>query len=211
MKKNYNSCRRDFIKKSVLLTSGITFLNPGSELFGATEDEWRYIGFCTQACDNTCNYKKNGQCWTCKSTQGLNGKCEVKRCAIDVKNVPTCAHCDELETCDKEFWEKKSELKTKALELKESLNTTGTYNSSQEKADFQVFPNPAKDYVNIQYKEEKKAGFKIMDIQGKIIKKGQLNAGINKIELPDIPNGNYILTIIRNNVLIYTTKLIMNH
>jgi hypothetical protein len=50
-------------------------------------------------------------CDGCKSDRALFN-CEAKQCAV-AKGLPTCAHCDDFPTCDKEIWTKWPILKQK--------------------------------------------------------------------------------------------------
>ena len=62
------------------------------------------------------------ECATCdlyKATQ-TNSIEEKKRLAKE-KELPTCAHCDELPTCDKEFWTKWPQVKEKIETMRQEL------------------------------------------------------------------------------------------
>lgn len=67
------------------------------------------------------------------------------------------------------------------------------------KNQFGIYPNPFVDNLNIEYKGTDKARMQLQlsDISGRVIFKGskQLNAGVNAINLPELPAGAYILVI----------------
>jgi len=55
-------------------------------------------------------------CNGCKSGKALF-TCEAKKCAIK-KSVPTCAHCGDFASCDKEFWARSRSLMEKVREMR---------------------------------------------------------------------------------------------
>ena len=60
-------------------------------------------------------------CDGCKSERALFN-CEAKKCALQ-KNLPTCAHCDDFPSCDKEIWTKWPQLKEKVKAMRSKLGT----------------------------------------------------------------------------------------
>jgi len=60
-------------------------------------------------------------CDGCKSERALFN-CEAKKCALQ-KNLPTCAHCDEFPSCDKEIWTKWPQLKQKVQAMRSRFST----------------------------------------------------------------------------------------
>ena len=60
-------------------------------------------------------------CDGCKSKRALFD-CEAKKCAVQ-KNLPTCAHCDDFPSCDKEIWTKWPQLKQKVQAMRNRLST----------------------------------------------------------------------------------------
>ncbi len=55
-------------------------------------------------------------CSGCKSGKALFN-CEAKQCAVK-KGLPTCAHCGDFASCDKEFWARSKDLKEKVREMR---------------------------------------------------------------------------------------------
>jgi len=74
-----------------------------------------------------------------------------------------------------------------------------------------VYPNPVREKVYVRT-AVKDANFCLYDINGKIIKEVHLNEQglITTVNLYAIPNGNYIWTVIHQNDLIETGKLMIN-
>ena len=60
-------------------------------------------------------------CDGCKSDR-TPFNCEAKKCAVG-RNLPTCAHCDDFPSCDKEIWTKWPQLKEKVQAMRSRLNT----------------------------------------------------------------------------------------
>lgn len=60
-------------------------------------------------------------CDGCKSDRALYN-CEAKKCAVS-RNLPTCAHCDDFPSCDKEIWTKWPQLKEKVEATRSKLST----------------------------------------------------------------------------------------
>ena len=65
-------------------------------------------------------------------------------------------------------------------------------NEADLKANFKIFPNPAKDFINIKTKE-KITEISILDYSGKLISKQQ--SDFTKIAVGQLPKGSYILKI----------------
>jgi len=60
-------------------------------------------------------------CDGCKSENALFN-CDAKKCAI-AKGLPTCAHCDDFTSCDKDIWTKWPELKKKTEEMRRRIRS----------------------------------------------------------------------------------------
>jgi len=60
-------------------------------------------------------------CDGCKSERALYD-CEAKKCAVS-RNLPTCAHCDDFPSCDKEIWTKWPMLKEKVEAMRSKLSS----------------------------------------------------------------------------------------
>ncbi len=63
----------------------------------------------------------------------------------------------------------------------------------------EVYPNPAKEYLNIEFPEPFSGNFEIFDMQGKQIWTGSANNSVfEKIEIANLNPGNYILIFKEN-------------
>jgi len=143
--------RRDFLKLGAC--AGIGFAigqaglsccprDSGVEKEKLAGDELAMVAYCCLDCDKCDVYiatKNNDDelrakvakqwkmdaeklyCDGCKSDNALFN-CDAKKCAI-ARGLPTCAHCDDFPTCDKEIWTKWPKLKEKTEEMRRRLRS----------------------------------------------------------------------------------------
>lgn len=72
---------------------------------------------------------------------------------------------------------------------------------TQEKVDIKVYPNPAKDYINVDFdsKNFNQAEIELSDMQGRLVKKTKLKAQKgNRIDVSSLKAGNYSYNILLN-------------
>lgn len=72
---------------------------------------------------------------------------------------------------------------------------------TQEKVDIKVYPNPAKDYINVDFdsKNFNQAEIELYDMQGRLVKKTKLKAQKgNRIDVSSLKAGNYSYNILLN-------------
>jgi hypothetical protein len=76
-------------------------------------------------------------------------------------------------------------------------------------ASFSIFPNPAKDEVNLRLKNQSDSGkYSMYDMSGKLVKAGDIK-GDTKIRTDEFQTGNYVITVQLQNGEIYNEKLII--
>ncbi|UCD53022.1 MAG: DUF3795 domain-containing protein [Phycisphaerales bacterium] len=106
----------------------------------APPKDWTMVAYCCLECDKCDAYiatqnnddvlrakvaaewkmaAEQIHCNGCKSGAALFN-CEAKKCAI-ARNLPTCAHCDDFPTCDKDVWMKWPPLKEKVETMRTRL------------------------------------------------------------------------------------------
>jgi hypothetical protein len=81
-------------------------------------------------------------------------------------------------------------------------NTTGIKESNFEESNLRVYPNPAKDLINVQF-NLKKAGnvdLEIRNLMGSVVKRQalgimQANESLTTLNVGDLPAGLYLLTL----------------
>ncbi|RZL44130.1 MAG: T9SS type A sorting domain-containing protein [Pedobacter sp.] len=57
-----------------------------------------------------------------------------------------------------------------------------------------VYPNPATEFINLEFTHKRKALFQLADINGKIVLQGKLDDLVNKIDISNQKPGIYFLT-----------------
>ena len=87
------------------------------------------------------------------------------------------------------------------------ITSTSLGNEDFEIAYFIIYPNPAKDILNITAPE--KADYKLLSIRGNIIKKGTFTKGKNYINISSLARGVYLLNI-KTDKGSFTEKVVRN-
>ncbi len=104
------------------------------------------------------------------------------------------------------------ELVLSADSKSKSISSAKTENAvTREQRNFVISPNPAKNYFNINLSSLKNAGdikLKLSDISGKTIMQQKVIAGMQRVNLPSLQKGLYIVTLISGKE-IRTQKLVV--
>ena len=72
---------------------------------------------------------------------------------------------------------------------------------TKEKVNINVYPNPAKDYINVDFdtKNFSKGEIHLFDMQGKLVKKAKLKTQKgNRVDISSLKAGSYSYNIILN-------------
>lgn len=206
MHANSDNCRRSFFKKCAVLTVGATVIGSGTELIASTTvDDWRWIGYCGSKCDKTCSYFINNQCPSCKSSSWA---CTIQKCAR-AKKVATCAHCSELDTCADKYWVNNPSKYANIKDIRSKLGTTTSVNNQvPDKQDVLLFPNPAKDSLKIQNQQNNSFNFELVNLEGKILRKGSIETTDYTLNISNLKQGTYMFKIMRNNNVLQVQKVL---
>jgi leucyl aminopeptidase len=114
---------------------------------------------------------------------------------------------DLVENCDMAYLAEVTKISLGLLLYSDM--TVGLENSSLEPKQIAIYPNPATDRIFFTMPASMKEGsYRIMDISGKTIQAGICNSGHNRVMLPDLKDGMYIL-ILTNNKEIYRQRLMI--
>lgn len=83
----------------------------------------------------------------------------------------------------------------------------------QEKLFLSVFPNPAANYINIELSNANSANLKVQlfNIVGEIVLEREITSGINKFSVATLPNGVYFYSILTNQNVLETKKIVIKH
>jgi len=201
--------RRCFMSNCLKLTAGATLLGVGSKVFADTTDSYLDYGYCIFKCPQPCSYSPG--CPGCRdATSGPAISCTARICALE-KELPSCAHCADLATCDKDIFVNWPSQRTFALSKQEEWGLLPSNNEAIKiQKGFRVYPTIANNNITIDNNNKLEANFNLFDISGQIVKKGMINTGTNLINVSDLAPGNYILNIINENKLLYLSKIIKN-
>jgi hypothetical protein len=64
------------------------------------------------------------------------------------------------------------------------------------KGDIKVYPNPARDNLTVRLNTESPIEFELIDLTGRILKRGSLNIGKNNLDISDLPKSNYQMRLL---------------
>jgi hypothetical protein len=85
------------------------------------------------------------------------------------------------------------------IELVKVHELSSGISEGQHKIKVNVYPNPSTDFVNISNSENKKIDYSLLDMNGKIIVQGKIEAqSVKQISLKSLSNGVYVLKIIQS-------------
>lgn len=77
---------------------------------------------------------------------------------------------------------------------------------------YSVYPNPASNYVNIKLTTNGNLiEVKLYNIMGELVANENLVDGNNTLSVANLPDGIYFYSIIKNNAILETKKLIVRH
>lgn len=79
------------------------------------------------------------------------------------------------------------------------FKTAPTSNASGEERTWQLYPNPVSDVLTISSNGGNAAtAYKVVDILGRLIMQGEVNANIQKINVSELTKGNYIIRLYKD-------------
>lgn len=84
-------------------------------------------------------------------------------------------------------------------------------NLKGETQTFHIYPNPATQLVYIDYADKTGVDIEVVDITGKVVYNQTGYVAGNPINLNTIPEGLYSIRLLKDNVQVYATKLILQH
>ena len=94
--------RRCFLTNCAKFAAGASLLSYSIKTSGNPNDSYEDYSYCIFKCPSPCSY--DSECIGCRDDNtGFPATCTVKNCVI-AKELPSCAHCSELATCDKDLW-----------------------------------------------------------------------------------------------------------
>jgi len=122
----------------------------------------------------------------------------LEKTNTDYSLVKLVGHGSSLDT-----WNRYSEIKI--------FGTIGE-NASADLSNVSVYPNPAKDVINVFVKEPPSESqlLRIFDLGGKLRFETRLDPELNNIQVPiRLPGGAYIVKVLSGSVIVFTKTLIV--
>ena len=204
MKKNLSkSDRRCFLSNCAKISVGIPLLGLSIKSFADVTDSYLDYSYCIYKCPQPCSY--DSSCSGCRSNDTLT--CSIKLCAIE-KNLPSCAHCTLLATCDQDLWINYPGQRSYALGKQAEWNLiSGVEKTEIKQHVFQVYPTTSDQGFTIKNTNQLSVNYNLISVEGKMIQKGKFKTKEHYITISDLPKGIYILNIFHDDELIYISKI----
>lgn len=92
-----------------------------------------------------------------------------------------------------------------------TVSATSGIAEAENKNAFSIFPNPAKENINIISKLQTGFQFLITDVSGKEIEKGISKTNSVSVSTENLPNGLYTVSIFTENKIINTKQFLIQH
>jgi hypothetical protein len=73
-----------------------------------------------------------------------------------------------------------------------------------------VYPNPTTDYLTLKLEKTEGLSYQLYDLQGKVIASKTVNGTSTNISLEEQPTATYFLSVVKNNQIVKTFKIIKN-
>jgi len=92
-----------------------------------------------------------------------------------------------------------------------SNNCTNLAGNSLKKGSITIYPNPAREFINISILETSMQPqlLKIFDLSGKLFLESQINTGTSNKVLINLKSGIYIVQIVSGNIINFVQKLVV--
>ncbi len=105
--------------------------------------------------------------------------------------------------------------------IQDSVTVTYTINGQScflgadeqvEDIDYSVYPNPASDVLNVRIANASSNDVLVIyNILGEEVNRIELSEGVNKMDISELNSGVYFYSLLRNNDLVETKKLVIRH
>jgi hypothetical protein len=75
----------------------------------------------------------------------------------------------------------------------------GIYSMGNDESTFNVFPNPASEWITIDNKEKQKVQVRMYNMLGEYVLVADLNSGVNTIDISNLSDGVYVVSLQSEN------------
>ncbi len=90
------------------------------------------------------------------------------------------------------------------------ISTTVGVNETTINLELSVYPNPTTDYLTLKVEKTEGLSYQLYDLQGKVIASKTVNGTSTNISLEEQPTATYFLSVVKNNQIVKTFKIIKN-
>ena len=90
------------------------------------------------------------------------------------------------------------------------ISTTLGINETSINLELSVYPNPTANFLTLKTDDNANLSYQLYDIQGKIIESKIVNNNSTNISLEGQPKAIYFLSMVKNNQIVKTFKVIKN-
>ncbi len=207
MKDNYTkqdkTDRRCFLLNCAKCIAGAGLFGLTTGSFGNTKDDYTDYGYCMYRCPQPCSFKPS--CKGCRENDNLT--CTARACAIE-REMLSCAHCPDLETCTKSIFVNYPSVRNFALRKQEQWGLLTNSIDIQKEDGFKLYPTTTNKEIHISNPNQFPVSYKIFDLNGKMMKHGSVNTGKSVLDVSHLISGHYIINIIKNKELLYVRNFI---
>ena len=92
------------------------------------------------------------------------------------------------------------------------ISVTTGINETTINLEMSVYPNPTTNYLTLKVESEQIEilTYQLIDIQGKVIENKKVTADNSTIKMTELPKATYFLSVVNNNQVVKTFKVIKN-
>lgn len=161
------------------------------------------LGYSDELCDNQLCWNCTGTVWTRPSTYTIPaGGSTIFEPKITTDGTGGMAHF-------RYYILNSSDV---AIDSVDVIYSTTVGIAEETELTYSIYPNPASTNVNIKVKTNgNQAQVRILNILGEEVSVTNLVDGMNTISVSELTNGIYFYSIIKNNAVVETKKLIVRH
>lgn len=200
--------RRSFLTNCVKIAAGASLLGLNTKAFGIVTDSYEDYSYCIYKCPSPCS--ADAACTGCRTTTtGGALTCTTRVCVTTTKKLPSCAHCSDLATCNKDLWVNYPGQRQYALQKQNEWKLlSGADANDKIQNRFRVYPTVTGDGITIGNNRQTTVDYRLCDIAGKTAKEGSFDSNDYYLDLLGLASGSYILSLSKGNELLHISKFI---